>query len=862
MVGKRVFDELYVHLSAMAECEATQSVSPHLLAKLPALQLEGESPNVIKFNLNSGRFSLLLYRDFDASPFPELAASWAFTGPTGEETPVLRRYDSSLNPPILHRKELLVAEGHPGRASWCALTSQAETLGLFDDTSTIGFKLNWERLIAAKGYQLVHGQLVPLGNELGTGSAASVPNQEFGLSRGHVQRHLTALQRSALSAPVQLLLRHQLLVPGVSFFDYGCGRGSDIAGLLAEGYDARGWDPFYAPEHPRLTADVVNLGFVVNVIEDPAERAEALHQAFKLARRVLIVSVMLYGHDAGGLPFSDGVLTSRRTFQKYFAQSELKEYVEQALGQAATMVGPGMAIVFADPEWEQRFQARRYRRQGLVERLLTESRLRPARPPKPRRPVFEGPPRPNAKQSLLAQQTPALNTIWARTLDLGRWPEGEEATDLQMAVNVLGSWARAKRLLAVHYDMKALAAAARQRTDDLTLYFGTQLFSKRRAYRELEPGVQRDVKAFFGDFRSAQAAALRLLKDAASPSQLFDACARAAEEGLGYLDGQHSLQLHISLLDRLPVLLRAYVGCGLILWDATSEVQLIKIHIGSGKLTLMEFADGEFDSSPLPRLKRRIKVNIRKLDCDVFEYGSAEFPMPLLYRKSRYLHEESPQYAEQQAFDEALEATGLIGDTEYGPPAIELAQALELRRLCIQGLRLTRSERIPDLDQPCGANFTYRSFIECGETQQRLGLRNIPLRPETYNALYDLSTQILDPVIEYFGAIRLTYGFCGPELGKHIHARVAPKLDQHASWERNRAGKLICERGGAACDFIVDDEDMKEVADWLLANTPVDRLYFYGAGSPVHVSFGPERGGKAVAMRLSDKGNLMPRRYA
>ena len=66
------------------------------------------------------------------------------------------------------------------------------------------------------------------------------------------------------------------------------------------------------------------------------------------------------------------------------------------------------------------------------------------------------------------------------------------------------------------------------------------------------------------------------------------------------------------------MLLRAYVACGLILWDALSEVQLVKIHIASGKLTLMEFDD--FDASPLPLLRRRIKVNIRKQDYDLFEY--------------------------------------------------------------------------------------------------------------------------------------------------------------------------------------------------------------------------------------------------
>jgi len=39
------------------------------------------------------------------------------------------------------------------------------------------------------------------------------------------------------------------------------------------------------------------------------------------------------------------------------------------------------------------------------------------------------------------------------------------------------------------------------------------------------------------------------------------------------------------------------VTCGLVLWDSLSEVQLVKIHITSGKLTLLEFDD--FDETPL-----------------------------------------------------------------------------------------------------------------------------------------------------------------------------------------------------------------------------------------------------------------------
>jgi hypothetical protein len=59
---------------------------------------------------------------------------------------------------------------------------------------------------------------------------------------------------------------------------------------------------------------VVNLGFVLNVIEDTAERA-ALRNAWRLAGRLLVVAAQVHvagrGHSA--VEFGDGVLTRRGT---------------------------------------------------------------------------------------------------------------------------------------------------------------------------------------------------------------------------------------------------------------------------------------------------------------------------------------------------------------------------------------------------------------------------------------------------------------------------------------------------------------------------------------------------------------------
>lgn len=135
----------------------------------------------------------------------------------------------------------------------------------------------------------------------------------------------------------------------------------------------------------------------------------------------------------------------------------------------------------------------------------------------------------------------------------------------------------------------------------------------------------------------------------------------------------------------------------------------------------------------------------------------------------------------------------------------------------------------------------------------------MPKETDTYTALYELATNILDPVIDYFGTIKLTYGFCSPELAKEIPGRIAPQLDQHASHEKKRNGKFICERLGAACDFIVEDEDMEEVAAWISENTNFDRIYFYDSGSPIHVSWSPESSRQMTRMKLSYNEKRIPR---
>jgi DNA phosphorothioation-associated putative methyltransferase len=154
----------------------------------------------------------------------------------------------------------------------------------------------------------------------------------MGKGRRAIPRHMTP-STAGTSRPVKSGINDGLIGPSASVFDYGCGYGHDIELLTGQGVICDGWDPAFRPDSPRHSADVVNLGFVLNVIEDIAERAAALRGAWNLAQRLLIVATQVKeaGRGQSQLAFGDGVLTGLGTFQKFFTQGELKAFLETEL---------------------------------------------------------------------------------------------------------------------------------------------------------------------------------------------------------------------------------------------------------------------------------------------------------------------------------------------------------------------------------------------------------------------------------------------------------------------------------------------------------------------------------------------------
>ena len=242
-IGKRVMDDLYVHVDYADRF----LIDPEIINLIEiGRQLMSEEDlvccNVIKLNLRKQRLSFLQYFEFDHDPFPSLNGSFVID--PIKKTVTHRSYSSSLNPPILHRKELLVSQDHPNRLQWELITKNAEELGFFSTSSPIGFRENWIRIIAEKGFKLIGHSFVPLGNEV-----AEEQLKKNCEEISQIQRHLTALSRSTISAPIQLLLGHGLINSDTTIFDYGCGRGDDAKGLESIGIKCWCWDPHYAPDN-------------------------------------------------------------------------------------------------------------------------------------------------------------------------------------------------------------------------------------------------------------------------------------------------------------------------------------------------------------------------------------------------------------------------------------------------------------------------------------------------------------------------------------------------------------------------------------------------------------------------------------
>jgi hypothetical protein len=348
-IGKKLPDAIYIHKSAFTELPT--KLTNVINAVGNALKVPAESWDIVKLSRKDFALSLLSYPTFFSDSYPALSKS--VTIDLAKLSHKITDYSKYDNPPILHRKETMISSEHESYEDFCHITQEGENAGLYQDSRHIGFKASWENIINSHGYELVDGRLF-------RNSALQLANQE----NKAIAREKTAIVRYELSAPMKALAKNGFLEGQYSIFDYGCGRGDDLRELEAHGLDVLGWDPNFLPDADLVNADLVNIGFVVNVIEERNERMEAIQGAWELTDKLLVVSAMLANEKylEQFTPYKDGIITSRNTFQKYYTQSELKLFIELSIDDQAIAVAPGIYFVFKDKGLEQEFLQSRHRR--------------------------------------------------------------------------------------------------------------------------------------------------------------------------------------------------------------------------------------------------------------------------------------------------------------------------------------------------------------------------------------------------------------------------------------------------------------------------------------------------------------------
>ena len=447
-------------------------------------------------------------------------------------------------------------------------------------------------------------------------------------------RHRTAIVRGTLSRPVRLATNLELIVADSTFFDYGCGRGEDVVGLVDAGVHATGWDPHFNPNAQKKRAEIVNLGYVINVIPDPTERHDAALAAWKLAERVLIVSARLDLERrtlSGCRVHGDGFLTGHGTFQKFYRQAELRSWLDDVLETETVAIAPGVFVAFKAEHDANEFLLRIRRRRRLAVAVSRSDRI-------------------------YDEHREDIDALIGFFAERGRLPAKTEDLHLQdKLVNAAGSIRRAWRVAVAVTPDTDWAAVTAERRLDLLADLALLKLSRRPTFTELPETTRHDVRGLVGSYKQATAEADRLLFSAGNTLVI----SRAADESPVGKRLPGALYVHESALPEVPHVLRVYEGCARWLVGEVDGANLIKLATDRPKVSYLEYPD--FDRDPHPALRRTTYVKIGALDVDERDYSDSENP-PILHRKESFVAGDYPlrdKFAHLTAQEERF---GLLGD--------------------------------------------------------------------------------------------------------------------------------------------------------------------------------------------------------
>ena len=611
-IGKHLPGALYVHTSALPNLEP---LLQQYESRARTISEDVQSFTLIKFSTDRPKISYLFYPDFDNDPHPALHYSIAVDLTTLKAIP--RDYKNSANPPILHRKETFVTPDYPLYQEFAQLTYFESQLGLLDNARLVGNRQEWEKRltfhhIAFDGHRLI----CPLTLE------KTIP----------IERHKAAIVRYALSRPVTLAMDAGLLTEDCTFFDYGCGYGSDLDLLEKKGYKCSGWDPYYFPDRSLNSADIVNLSYIINVIENLAERRETLLKAWELTGKLLIVSaqVLIDDSNRGLVAYSDGIVTRRNTFQKYYEQEELKAYIDQVLNVNSVPAGLGIYFIFREETEGEKFRASRFHSRAATPRVLKTVKR-------------------------FADYQEVLNPLMNFVTQRGRLPlRGELVNDRDIREE-FGTMRKAFKIILQATDEEEWEKIVEKRREELLLYLALSSFTYRPKPRELTIELREDIKAIFGNYNHACMIADLMLASLSDLDNLADLC----RESIVGKKLNNSLLVHVSALSNLPTLLRLYEGCASRTIGRFAETNVIKFYFNQPKITYLFYQN--FDQEPHPVLSSRMEVSLRNLKVKYWDFQQEDNP-PVLHEKELLVTPDYPYHEKFAKLSRQEREWGLLDD--------------------------------------------------------------------------------------------------------------------------------------------------------------------------------------------------------
>ena len=420
-------------------------------------------------------------------------------------------------------------------------------------------------------------------------------------SSAEVRRDRTAIARSDLSRPVQLLIGAGVLTRAHTFFDYGCGLGDDVRFLRSLGYEAHGWDPAHRPATARQGVAVVNLGYVLNVIERPAERTDALRRAFDLAENCLCVAVLVgsAAYSGSAQSYGDGLLTSRQTFQKYYHQEEAARYLQEVLGVAPVPLEAGVFLIFRQSADAHAFLLNRIQRSAPLIHGVARERKRVLR------------------TALLETFQTQHADAWAAYADFvatrARPPAESEIDALRVAAEhglaPTDLWEAATGAL----PQDQIAEQRRRRSNQYLAFMAICRFRGVPRLSDLPITSRHDIRYYFRSYSQLKQLSDEYLFATGDTERVARLC-ETTPAGVNTADGYFVARRDLPSLD--PTL-QIYARLGELFSGNLDGVDVIKVHKTSPRLSLFSLSDVR---ETLPRLRSRVKIDLQSQQVRFFDH--------------------------------------------------------------------------------------------------------------------------------------------------------------------------------------------------------------------------------------------------